>query len=255
VASNVTHLKERAMSKSRTKIPTIVAVTALVVAVLGSTSYGHAAARMVLPSNSVGASQLKKNAVRANDIAKNAVTGPKVKDGTLVAADFKAGELPATQGPKGDRGPQGERGATGAPGLRGEQGATGATGPAGPQGPKGDAGPQGAKGAVGAQGIQGPKGDPGPQGPKGDAGIPGGISGYEVVSALQNNVAPGGTAHVIVSCPPGKKVVGGGHSSGRWLTTTQSFPGGNGTNWDVFAKNVDATSGSVTAWAICAKVG
>ena len=70
---------------SRSKLNTIVAVTALVVAVLGSTPLGRAASRMVLPSNSVGAPQIKKNAV----------TGLKVKDGTLLAADFKAGQLPA----------------------------------------------------------------------------------------------------------------------------------------------------------------
>ena len=101
---------------SRSKLNTIVAVTALVVAVFGSTPLGRAAAKMVLPSNSVGAPQIKKNAV----------TGLKVKDGSLLAADFKAGQLPA--GPKGDKGD------TGAPGS---PGATGATGPAGLKGDQG----------------------------------------------------------------------------------------------------------------------
>ena len=82
----------------------IVALTALVIAVLGSTPLSQAAARFVLPKNSVGASQLKKGAV----------TGLKVKDGTLVAADFKAGTLPA--------GGQGAKGETGAPGAKGDLG-------------------------------------------------------------------------------------------------------------------------------------
>ena len=94
---------------------TILAVTALVVAVLGSTPLGHAAASMVLPKNSVGTAQLKGAAV----------TGAKIKNGTLTAAKFKAGQLPAgPQGPKGDKGDRGD------------------------QGPKGDAGPAGANGAT-----------------------------------------------------------------------------------------------------------
>ena len=115
-----------------TKLNTIIAVTALAVAVLGATPIGHAAARFVLPTNSVGAGQLKNNAVTGKKIAKNAITGAKVKNGTLTAAKFQAGQLPAgPQGPKGD---------------------------AGAQGPKGD---QGIQGIQGIQGQKGDKGDPG----------------------------------------------------------------------------------------------
>lgn len=93
-------------------MPMILAVTALVVAVFGSTPLGHAAAGFVLPSNSVGTAQLKASSV----------TGAKIKNGTLTAAKFKRGQLPAgPQGPKGDRGDAG---------------------------PKGDAGPAGASGAT-----------------------------------------------------------------------------------------------------------
>jgi hypothetical protein len=58
------------------------------------------------------------------------VTAAKVKNASLLAADFKAGQLPA--------GPPGPAGATGA---------TGATGAQGPQGPKGDKGDPGANGS------------------------------------------------------------------------------------------------------------
>ena len=89
---------------------TILAVTALVVAVLGATPAGHAAASMILPRNSVGTTQLKASAV----------TGAKIKDGTLTAAEFKAGQLPVgPQGPKGDPGPQGPKGDTGPVGVSG----------------------------------------------------------------------------------------------------------------------------------------
>jgi len=95
----------------RPKPSTIVASTALVVAIFGSAPLGQAAANLVLPRNSVGVTQLKNNAV----------TGLKVKDGTLRASDFQPGQLPV-----------------GAPGPKG---ATGPVGPAGPKGDKGDPGP------------------------------------------------------------------------------------------------------------------
>jgi hypothetical protein len=115
----------------KTKLNTIIAVTALALAVFGASPLGHAATRFVLPKNSVGAGQLKKNAV----------TGAKIKNGTLTAAKFKDGQLPAgPQGPKGDPGAQGAKG------------------------DKGDPGAQGLKGEQGIQGIQGLKGDPGVSG-------------------------------------------------------------------------------------------
>ena len=77
----------------------LVAFAALMVA-LGGTSYAIAQ----LPANSVGSKQLKKNAV----------TAAKVKDRSLVAKDFKSGQLP-----RGQRGPSGPQGAPGAPGAAG----------------------------------------------------------------------------------------------------------------------------------------
>jgi hypothetical protein len=98
------------------KTPTILAVTALVIAVLAATPLGQAAGRLVLPKNSVGAAQIKKNAV----------TSPKVKNGSLLAADFKAGQLRAgPRGPKGDPGSQGPKGDPGAQGPKGDPGQNG----------------------------------------------------------------------------------------------------------------------------------
>jgi len=100
---------------SGSKTPTIIAITALVIALLAATPLGQAAGRFVLPKNSVGAAQLKKSAVGTKKIAKNAITSLKVKDGSLLAADFKAGQLP--QGRKGDKGDPGLRGPKGDPGV------------------------------------------------------------------------------------------------------------------------------------------
>jgi hypothetical protein len=93
-------LERRNAMKSSTT-PTIIAVTALVVSVLAATPLGHAAGRLVLAKSSVGTKQLKKNAV----------TSIKVKNGSLLATDFKAGQLPS--GPQGLKGDKGEPGAAG----------------------------------------------------------------------------------------------------------------------------------------------
>ena len=69
----------------------IISVIALFVA-LGGASY----AAIKIPRNSVGAAQIKKNAVTSAKIKKNAVTSTKVKDRSLLAKDFKAGQIPAT---------------------------------------------------------------------------------------------------------------------------------------------------------------
>jgi hypothetical protein len=92
---------------------------------LGGTSY----AAFKLPKNSVGTTQLKNGAV----------TSSKVRHRTLLAADFRLGQLPAgAQGQKGDTGAagaQGPQGDTGVAGAQGPQGDTGASGTAGSPGP------------------------------------------------------------------------------------------------------------------------
>jgi Collagen triple helix repeat (20 copies) len=108
----------------------VVSLVALSVA-LGGTGY----AAIVLPANSVGAKQIKRNAV----------TGAKVKNSSLVASDFRPGQLPAgPAGPVGPAGATGPRGPEGARGLEGPRGDTGATGP------KGDTGETGAPGSPAA---------------------------------------------------------------------------------------------------------
>lgn len=91
----------------------VTATLALMIA-LGGTSY----AAITLPKNSVGTKQIRNNAVTGAKIRANAVTSSKVKDHSLLAKDFKAGQLPAgPQGPQGVQGPKGDKGDTGAPGT------------------------------------------------------------------------------------------------------------------------------------------
>jgi hypothetical protein len=107
----------------RTHASIIIAVTALVVAVFGLTPVGEAAWNQVVPRNSVGTLQLKRNAVTSSKIAPNAIRGSQVVDGSLLTADFKAGQIP--QGPKGDKGEKGDRGERGPVGISGYEIVTG----------------------------------------------------------------------------------------------------------------------------------
>jgi len=103
--------------RRRLSFANVTSMLALVVA-LGGTSY----AAVTLPRNSVTSRQIKRGAIVGTDIHANAITGPKVKDGSLKAGDFAAGQLPA--GAKGDAGAQGLQG------LQGPKGDTGTVGEA-----------------------------------------------------------------------------------------------------------------------------
>ena len=70
-----------------------------------------------MPRNSVGTLQLQRNAVKPAKLAPNAVRTGHVLNGSLLAADFREGQIP--QGPKGDKGDRGDRGATGPVGISG----------------------------------------------------------------------------------------------------------------------------------------
>jgi hypothetical protein len=77
---------------------------------LGGSSY----AAIALSTNSVKSRHIGKGQVKPSDIARNAVGSAKVADGSLLAADFKSGQVPAGQdGPRGPEGPQGPAGPQG----------------------------------------------------------------------------------------------------------------------------------------------
>jgi len=91
----------------------VVAFVALLAALSGTA--------VALPGkNTVDSGDIKKANVKTSDIAKNAVISGKIKDGALLAKDFKAGELPA--GPQGAQGAPGEKGDKGDKGDPGDAG-------------------------------------------------------------------------------------------------------------------------------------
>jgi hypothetical protein len=121
------------------------------------------------------------------DLANNAVTSPKVKNGSLLSADFAPGQLPA--------GPQGLKGDAGAAGTNGTNGTNGAPG------------------APGSSGISGYH----PIGPCTEGGP---NSCTYTFSPAANTDTYGELA-----CPTGKKVLGGGFSLiSNGLTLQQSYP-------------------------------
>lgn len=182
----------------RNRLPLIISITALIVAVLGTTPLGHAAYTAVVP-NSVGALQLRNGAVTGAKLRGDAVTSGKVKNRSLRAIDFADGQLPA--GPAGAKGDKGSKGDTGAPGL----------------------------------------------------------SGYEIVSK-NNAVTTAGFNSATVTCPTGKRALGGGFSTvGPYGADAgpfpiHSFPTGNGAGWQFLVGRSPAASWTETFYVICATV-
>ncbi|HEX8648246.1 MAG TPA: hypothetical protein VF715_15235 [Thermoleophilaceae bacterium] len=148
-----TDLKEHTMFSSiRTRLTFSNAIACIALfAALGGTSYAAA---------KITGANVKDNSLTTKDI----------RNKSLLAKDFKAGQLPA--------GPQGQQG---------------------PQGPTGQQGPQG------ATGQQGPKGD---KGDKGDTGAPG-LSGYTRSFAEVDTPAGDENSNtVLVNCPGGRRAIG-----------------------------------------------
>lgn len=103
---------------SRVSPGTVIALIALFVALAGG---AYAAKVLELGYHSVGYNELKRDSI----------TSGKVRDGSLLAIDFRRGQIPrgqtGPQGPKGDTGEQGPKGDAGTPGATGATGATGPT--------------------------------------------------------------------------------------------------------------------------------
>ena len=142
-------------SKIRTRLTFSNAIACIALfAALGGTSYAAA---------KITGANVKDNTLTTKDI----------RNKSLLAKDFKPGQLPA--GPQGAAGPQGQQG------------------PQGPQGP---------------QGQQGPEGPKGEKGSKGDTGAPG-LSNYSrsVVEVDTPAGAENGNT-ALVNCPAGRKAIG-----------------------------------------------
>jgi Collagen triple helix repeat (20 copies) len=163
----------------RQRLPIVLSITALLVALLGATPYGEAASDAVVTAFAQNAGKLggfaPSKSARKNTVVVRGANG-KIDRGSLPAMGNALGVRGAqgAQGPSGPVGAQGPSGPAGAPGAQGERGLPGEMGP---QGTSGAQGPQGPPGQQGAQGLQGAQGPQGPQGPQGVQGPPGPSTG------------------------------------------------------------------------------
>jgi hypothetical protein len=188
----------------RRQLPLVLSITALAVAVLGSTPAGHAVVSVVPPF-----AKKAHYADRAgNALAVNAIRAArKPKPRFLVPLNAR-GKLPAS------------------------------VVPAGPAGLQGTTGPQGAKGDTG----------------------PTGVSGYELVrkaSAFDSTNAKS----ALVTCPEGKKVVGGGtdvNPISELVAVRQNFPFDGPPAYGWFGNGYETTpttdSWQLFVYAICVNV-
>lgn len=147
-----------------------VMATVAVFIALGGSSY----AAVQLNENSVRSGHIKNGQVKRADLAKGAVTTAKVKDGSLLARDFRSGALPA-----------GPAGAQGLPGAKGD--------PCPPADPA----------------CVGPRGDKGEPGATGETGPPG-VSGRVVVTQMSALVNSEQVKWATATCPAGKAPIGSG---------------------------------------------
>jgi hypothetical protein len=208
----------------RDRLPIVLSVTALVVAVFGATPAGQAA---------LDAVPFARNADKVDGI--NASRTPKA--GQLLALG-KGKTFPASVFPQT---------------LTRVSKVVGPPGPAGPAGPKGD------QGAAGAQGPPGPAGPAGPQGLAGAAGAPG-VSGLVYVEDHSAyDAADSKSAHA--HCPPGKRTIGGGATTvsidgNAQLAITSSEPLNGLISWYATAEEraLYANKWRVVAVVLCANV-
>ena len=73
----------------RHRLPIVLSVTALFVAVLGFTSVGEAAKHLVLGRDSVGSKQLKNNAVGTSHLKSSSVGSGKIKNNSILSIDIR----------------------------------------------------------------------------------------------------------------------------------------------------------------------
>lgn len=113
---------------------------------------------------------------------------------------------------------------------------------------------QGPTGPTGPQGPQGPRGNEGPQGPAG-------VSGWEIVSQEFGLEPETQFIELSVSCPSGKKVLGGGFNSPGYtlndhVTVPESNPRLDGSGWEVTVDNDTVAPDPLPfhVYAICASV-
>ena len=166
------------------------------------------------------------NSVGPVQLKTNAVTSPKIRNGSVQGIDIQKASLTAAHVKPAS--------------LLAASFRAGQL-PAGPKGDKGE------KGDKGDKGLKGDKGD------KGDVGL----AGHQFLQGALVSVAANQIGFATVTCPQGKRVLGGGgHIAGAAAGAGflwQSIPISN-TAWRVAYKNTSGSGTSIWAYAVCAAV-
>ena len=166
--------------------------------------------------------------VNANNGNMRLASGPSGCRNPEVFVQWNVEGIQGAQGVQGKLGEQGEQGAQGK--MQGKLGAQGVQGKIGPAGQDGSNGQNGNDGLQGAQGKMGPQGAQGVQGKIGPQGPPG-LSNHILHTHSVTLGAVGSSADLTVTCPGGRKVLGGGHWSTdgvKRLDVWRNGPSGSG---------------------------
>jgi hypothetical protein len=205
----------RSILRRRPSPATVLASIALLVA-LGGT--GVAAMEAIVPNNSVGTPQLKASAVTAGKIAPNAVTNVKIANNAVSNAKIGTNAITNSKLAGGAvTSAKVQNNSLLAADFAPNQLPRGATGPTGPQGPAGPAGQAGAAG-------------------------PPGLSSVQIV--VETSVTDSGNKGALVTCPAGKKLIGGGASTlgdaaGVYLGESNPDTANNG--WHAVGREIATT--------------
>lgn len=146
---------------------------------------------------------------------------------------------------------RGENGKKGGPGKKGKPG------PQGPKGQEGIAGPpgsQGLAGLTGPQGIEGSTGPPGPMVEVNQAAL-NGVAGWELLQSENFNIEPGKRKTVLMSCSPGKILLGGGYNAEKCddCSGVNNHPTSSNTWETTLVNKMTDQSANLKVYVICAE--
>jgi hypothetical protein len=246
-------------------------VLALLVAIVGSTTLGVAAAtstglisacvqkssgavRIITPGAAPTSPQQGDD--REDDRSPRSCT----KNETLLT--WNAQGVPGPQGLTGATGPTGPAGANGATGATGNSGAAGATGSSGPTGANGATGATGNGGAIGATGASGPTGATGAGGATGATGANGanGANGAPGAAGATGPQGPGGATGPQGPAGPGgatiwARVNADGSIAASSGLSLRCGPSACGEGWYALRASRDLTNCAIVATALNATNG
>ncbi len=147
---------------------------------------------------------------------------------------------------------EGTSGLPGANGKNGAQGLRGLAGLPGKNGVQGIPGPQGLQGPPGVPGLRGPAGE---QVTKSNQSAINGVAGWEMLESRGFKVNPGQKKTVVMSCSPGKILLGGGYNASgcQGCSAETNYPS-NINSWETTLTNpANSKATNLKVYVTCAE--